>query len=167
MLAHPCGLLTPKLLPSMPGPTVAVSATRSPARWLLPSVRRKEAPMTATALTVAHRTPALRGRPGTNRCPASLLPATDLLPIRRPLLPLRYQEVGKSPQKQAKRTTPIPRVSVAFARHCWPSPNTNQSGRSVRFGLLMRFSGPLLRICDGRAGADAGVPRSRAGCMPS
>ena len=35
MLAHPCGLLAPKLLPSMLGPTVAVSTARSPGRLAL------------------------------------------------------------------------------------------------------------------------------------
>jgi hypothetical protein len=47
-----------------------------------------------------------------------------LLPIRRPLLPLRYQEAGESPQKQAKRPTPIPCAFgsfrpplLAFAKH--------------------------------------------------
>jgi hypothetical protein len=47
-------------------------------------------------------------------CRAAHLPATDLLPIRRPLLPLRSQEAGESPQTQAKRTTPIPRAFGGF-----------------------------------------------------
>jgi hypothetical protein len=51
-------------------------------------------------------------------------PATDLLPIRHSLLPFRSQEAGESPQKQAKRPTPVPRVFggfrpslLAFAKH--------------------------------------------------
>jgi hypothetical protein len=71
----------------------------------------------ATALTESHRAPNAGPPrpPGTNRCcRLPNPPATDLLPIRRPLLPLRYQEAGESPQTQAKRPTPIPRVFGGF-----------------------------------------------------
>jgi hypothetical protein len=35
----------------------------------------------------------------------------------------------EGPRTRAKRLTSIPHVSGVFARVCWPSPNTNQSGR--------------------------------------
>jgi hypothetical protein len=38
----------------------------------------------------------------------------------------------------------------------------SQSGRTVRVGLLMRFSGPLRRVCYGHAAPKPGVPRSQA-----
>jgi hypothetical protein len=49
----------------------------------------------------------------------------------------------EGPRTRAKRLTSIPHVSGVFARVCWTSQNTNQSGRTVRVGFPMRFSGRL------------------------
>ncbi len=66
----------------------------------------------------------------------------------------------ESPRTRAKRLTSIPHVSGVFARVCWLSPNTNQSGRTVRFGLNTGDSGVLLPICYRHTGPVPGIPQS-------
>jgi hypothetical protein len=51
-----------------------------------------------------------------------------------------------------------PAFSGVFARVCWTSPNTNQSGRTVRVGLNTGDSGPLLRDLRRPCHVEAGVP---------
>jgi hypothetical protein len=64
-----------------------------------------------------------------------------------PILRIPYGYAGESPQKQAKRPTPIPRFSGVFARVCWLSPNTNQSGRWVKSGSNTGDSEALQSFC--------------------
>jgi hypothetical protein len=61
-------------------------------------------------------------------------------------------------------------VTSLFARVFAPVRPRSQtyeiSGRTVRIGLLMRFSSRLLRVCDGRTGSMPGFALVQAGRMP-
>jgi hypothetical protein len=84
-------------------------------------------------------------------------------------LPLRPLCGHRAHRTAANKSNGVPRGPVfsgVFARVCWPSQNMNQSGRTVRIGLLMRFSSRLLRVCDGRTGSMPGFALVQADRMP-
>jgi hypothetical protein len=64
--------------------------------------------------------------PATDSAPAATTPATEM-----PAKAHKHRRNGR-------RLSPV--LSAVFARHCWLSPNTNQSGRPVRAGLDTRDS---------------------------
>lgn len=92
--------------------------------------------------------------------------ATDSAPAAPASLP----RGRRKPAEQAKRPTPIPPCSAVSHAIAGLRPNTNQSGRTVQVGFLMRFFGGLrsFRGLESRAVTAASAFSSAwtAGCGP-
>jgi hypothetical protein len=74
---------------------------------------------------------------------------------------------SEQPQTRVNRASrsPVFPGSFPLIRSC--SPILRQSGRTVRVGFLMRFSGCLLRICYDHAATKPGIAAGETVCMPS
>lgn len=138
-----------------------------------PAPRSRTAGAAASVDRRRRRKRRARSLTGCSRPVYPAVPASEQTAKWTASLSLRSLCVPESHEHPRNAANPDPRASAfsggfrgVFARVRRCSGVTNQSERTVRVGLLMRFSGRLLRICSGHTGLMPGAAPAQSERMP-